>query len=178
MAELTVWSLPKALLAALPETAPVLAALAADAFDLDADDLAEVAGDAAAPGRRQDSDDAADGAGPAEGTGAAAADGPSRLDRINAILGMNLHAEFGAYRVLGAVLDEVLLKAIGTQDDDLAARCCEFLEAVLGSGDAHLRDAVALMVLENAQWTDERWSALLRLAGPLLRQEMESRPRG
>jgi len=174
MAELTVWSLPKALLAALPETAPVLAALAADAFDLDADDLAEVAGDAA--GGRQD-DAAADGTGQAEGTGAAAADGPSRLDRINAILGMNLHAEFGAYRVLGAVLDEVLLKAIGTQDDALAARCCEFLEAVLGSGDAHLRDAVALMVLENAQWTDERWSALLRLAGPLLRQQMESRSR-
>lgn len=177
MAELTVWSLPKALLAALPETAPVLAALAADAFDLDADDLAEVAGDAAAAGGRQD-DAAADGTGQAEGTGAAAADGPSRLDRINAILGMNLHAEFGAYRVLGAVLDEVLLKAIGTQDDELAARCCEFLEAVLGSGDPHLRDAVALMVLENAQWTDERWSALLRLAGPLLRQQMESRSRG
>jgi hypothetical protein len=153
MTELTVWSLPKALLAALPETAPVLAALAADAFELDDDDLAEV------------EDASPDGSG-------------SRLDRINAILGMNLHAEFGAYRVLGAVLDEVLLKAIGTQDDDLAARCCEFLEAVLGSGDGHLRDAVALMVLENAQWTDERWSALLRLAGPLLRQEMESRPRG
>jgi hypothetical protein len=177
MAELTVWSLPKALLAALPETAPVLAALAADAFDLDADDLAEVAGDAAAPGGRQDGE-AADETGQAERTGAAAADGPSRLDRINAILGMNLHAEFGAYRVLGAVLDEVLLKAIGTQDDELAARCCEFLEAVLGSGDPHLRDAVALMVLENAQWTDERWSALLRLAGPLLRQQMESRSRG
>jgi hypothetical protein len=177
MAELTVWSLPKALLAALPETAPVLAALAADAFDPDADDLAEVAADAPGPGRQDG--EAADRTGAAaDGDGVAAADGPSRLDRINAILGMNLHAEFGAYRVLGAVLDEVLLKAIGTQDDDLAARCCEFLEAVLGSGDGHLRDAVALMVLENAQWTDERWSALLRLAGPLLRQEMESRPRG
>jgi len=48
MAELTVWSLPRALLAALPETAPVLAALAADAFDLDEDDLAEVAADVTA----------------------------------------------------------------------------------------------------------------------------------
>jgi hypothetical protein len=167
MAELTVWSLPRALLAALPETAPVLAALAADAFDLDEDDLAEVAADAAAAAGSPD----------AASAGAAAADGPSRLDRINAILGMNLHAEFGAYRVLGAVLDEVLLKAIDTQDDELGGRCCEFLEAVLGSGDAHLRDAVGPMVLENAQWTDERWTALLRLAGPLLRQEMESRAR-
>ncbi len=179
MAELTVWSLPKALLAALPETAPVLAALAADAFDLDSDDLAEVAGDAAAPAGGQDGDGTGQ---PAEATGTVAdgtgvADGPSRLDRINAILGMNLHAEFGAYRVLGAVLDEVLLKAIGTQDHELGGRCCEFLEAVLGSGDGHLRDAVALMVLENAQWTDERWSALLQLAGPLLRREMDSQHR-
>jgi hypothetical protein len=153
MAEITVWSQPKALLAALPEAAPVLAALAADAYDLDDEDLAEVAD---AP-----SDAASDG-----GSG-------SRLDRINALLGMNLHAEFDAYRVLGAVLDKVLLRAIDTGNDDLSGRCSEFLEAVLGSGDGHLRDAVALMVLENAQWTQERWTALLAIAGPQLRQQMD-----
>jgi hypothetical protein len=152
MTELTVWSLPKALLAALPETAPVLAALAADAFDLDDDDLAEV----------EDADPERPG---------------SRLDRINAILGMNLHAEFGAYRVLGAALDEVLLKAVDTGNGDLAGRGSEFLEAVLGSGDDHLRDAVAMMVLENAQWTDERWTALHAVAGPLLREQMDARAR-
>jgi hypothetical protein len=152
MTELTVWSLPKALLAAVPETAPVLAALAADAFELDDDDLAEV--EDASP----------------EGSG-------SRLDRINAILGMNLHAEFGAYRVLGAVLDEVLLKAVDTGNGDLAGRSSEFLEAVLGSGDEHLRTAVATMVLENSQWTDERWAALHDIAGPLLRDQMDQRPR-
>ena len=153
MPEITVWSLPKALLAALPEAAPVLAALAADAFDLDDEDLAEVADEARAPGR----------------TAARAA----RLDRINALLGLNLHAEFDAYRILGAVLDKVLIKAIDTGNDELAGRCSEFLEAVLGSGDAHLRDAVALMVLENAQWTDERWTALRAISGPQLRQQME-----
>jgi hypothetical protein len=152
MTELTVWSLPKALLAALPETAPVLAALAADAFDLDDDDLAEV----------EDADPERSG---------------SRLDRINAILGMNLHAEFGAYRVLGAVLDEVLLKAVDTGNGDLASRSSEFLEAVLGSGDGHLRAAVATMVLENAQWTDERWVGLHEIAGPLLREQMDQHPR-
>jgi len=152
MTELTVWSLPKALLAALPETAPVLAALAADAFDLDADDLAEV----------EDPDPERSG---------------SRLDRINAILGMNLHAEFGAYRVLGAVLDEVLLKAIDTGNGDLAARSCEFLEAVLGSAEGHLHAAVATMVLENAQWTDARWAALHDIAGPLLREQMDQHAR-
>jgi len=149
MAEITVWSLPKALLEALPETAPVIAALAADAFDLDEEDLAEVA-DAAADG----------GAG-------------GRLDRINALLGMNLHAEFDAYRILGAVLDKVLLKALDTGNDELAGRCRDFLEAILGSEDGHLRDAVALMVLENAQWTDDRWSALLAIAGPRLRRAMD-----
>jgi len=148
MTELTVWSLPKALLAALPETAPVLAALAADAFDLDDDDLAEV----------EDADPERSG---------------SRLDRINAILGMNLHAEFGAYRVLGAVLDEVLLKAIDTGNGDLGGRSCQFLEAVLGSGEGLLRTAVTTMVLENAQWTDERWAALQGIAGPLLREQMD-----
>lgn len=153
MPEITVWSLPKALLAALPEAAPVLAALAADAFDLDDEDLAEVAD--APP------DAAADG-----GSG-------SRLDRINALLGMNLHAEFDAYRVLGAVLDKVLLRAIDTDNDDLSGRCSEFLESVLSSDDGHLRDAVALMVLENAQWTPERWTALLAIAGPQLRQQMD-----
>jgi hypothetical protein len=152
MTQLTVWGLPKALLAALPETAPVLAALAADAFELDDDDLSEV--DDADP----------------EHSG-------SRLDRINAILGMNLHAEFGAYRVLGAVLDEVLLKAIDTGNEDLAGRSCEFLEAVLGSGDGHLLAAVTTMVLENAQWTDERWAALHDIAGPLLREQMDQHPR-
>lgn len=153
MPEITVWSLPKALLAALPEAAPVLAALAADAYDLDDEDLAEVAD---AP-----SDAAADGS------------SGSRLDRINALLGMNLHAEFDAYRVLGAVLDKVLLRAIDTGNEDLSGRCSEFLEAVLGSEDGHLRDAVALMVLENAQWTQERWTALLAIAGPQLRQQMD-----
>lgn len=152
MTELTVWGLPKALLTALPETAPVLAALAADAFDLDDDDLAEV----------EDADPERSG---------------SRLDRINAILGMNLHAEFGAYRVLGAVLDEVLLKAIDTGNQELAGRSCDFLEAVLGSGDGHLRDAVAMMVLENAQWTDERWTALRAQAGPQLREQMDQHRR-
>jgi hypothetical protein len=153
MAEITVWSLPRALLAAVPEAAPLLAALAADAFDLDEEDLAEVA-DAS-------SDGDADG-----GSG-------GRLDRINALLGLNLHAEFDAYRILGAVLDKVLLKAIDAGNDELSGRCSEFLEAVLGSGDGHLRDAVALMVLENAQWTPERWAALLALAGPQLRQQMD-----
>jgi hypothetical protein len=148
MTELTVWSLPKALLAAVPETAPVLAALAADAFELDEDDLAEV----------EDAD---------------AGQSGSRLDRLNAILGMNLHAEFGAYRIMGAVVDEVLIKAIDTGNDDLAGRSCEFLEAVLASGDGHLRDAVATMVLENAQWTDERWAALRGIAGPQLREQMD-----
>ena len=150
MAEITVWSLPKALLAALPETAPVLAALAADAFDLDDDDLAEVDGQ--------------------EQSG-------SRLDRINAILGMNLHAEFGAYRVLGATLEEVLIKAIDTGNAELSGRCCEFLEAVLAAGDGHLRDAVALMVLENAQWTDERWLALRAQAGSRLLEQMDHQAR-
>ena len=155
MAEITVWSLPKALLAALPETAPVLAALAADAFDLDDEDLAEVAEEAEA---------AADG-----GSG-------NRLDRINALLGLNLHAEFDAFRILGAVLDKVLIKAIDTGNDELAGRCTGFLESVLGSGDGHLRDAVSLM-LENAQWTEERWSALQAIAGPQLRAQI-SEPGG
>jgi hypothetical protein len=152
MPEITVWSLPKALLAALPEAAPVLAALAADAFDLDDEDLAEAADEAAA-----------------------GQDGSSggRLDRINALLGLNLHAEFDAYRILGAVLDKVLIKAIDTGNDELSGRCSEFLEAVLGSGDGHLVDAVALMVLENAQWTEERWAALRAISGPQLRQQME-----
>ena len=132
MPEITVWSLPKALLAALPETAPVLAALAADAFDLDDDDLAEVADEVAA-----------------EPDGSSG----SRLDRINALLGLNLQRRVrAAFRILGAVLDKVLIRAIDTGSDELAGRCAEFLETVLGSGDAHLHDAVALM-LENAQWT-------------------------
>ena len=153
MPEITVWSLPKALLAALPETAPVLAALAADAFDLDDDDLAEVAEEVAA-----------------EPDGSSG----SRLDRINALLGLNLHAEYDAFRILGAVLDKVLIKAIDTGNDELAGRCAEFLETVLGSGDQHLHDAVALM-LENAQWTGERWTALGGVAGPQLRERMEQR---
>ncbi len=153
MPEITVWSLPKALLAALPETAPVLAALAADAFDLDDDDLAEVADEVAA-----------------EPDGSSG----SRLDRINALLGLNLHAEYDAFRILGAVLDKVLIKAIDTGNDELAGRCAEFLETVLGSGDGHLHDAVALM-LENAQWTGERWIALGGVAGPQLRERMEQR---
>jgi len=161
MSEITVWSLPKALLAALPETAPVLAALAVDAFDLDDDDLAEIEGAEIEAAKVEGADQ--------EGSGA------SRLDRINAVLGMNLHAEFGAYRILGAAADEILLKAIDTGNDELSTRACEFLEAVLGSGDGHLRDAVALMVLENAQWTQERWAALRAVAGPLLAREMENR---
>jgi hypothetical protein len=153
MPEITVWSLPKALLAALPEAAPVLAALAADAFDLDDEDLAEVTEEAA-------------GAEPDGSSG-------GRLDRINALLGLNLHAEFDAYRILGAVLDKVLIKAIDSGNDELSGRCSEFLEAMLGSGDGHLQDAVGLMVLENAQWTDERWAALRAIAGPQLRQRMD-----
>ena len=152
MPEITVWSLPKALLAAVPETAPVLAALAADAFDLDDEDLAEVAEETAA------AEDGSSG---------------SRLDRINALLGLNLHAEFDAYRLLGAVLDKVLLKALDAGNDELGGRCSEFLEAVLDSADGHLRDAVALMVLQNAQWTEDRWAGLQAIAGPKLRAEMD-----
>jgi hypothetical protein len=79
--------------------------------------------------------------------------------------------------VLGAVLDEVLLKAVDTGNEDLAGRSRDFLEAVLGSGDGHLSAAVSTMVLENAQWTDERWAALHGIAGPLLREQMDQRPR-
>jgi hypothetical protein len=153
MAEITVWSLPKALLTALPETAPVLAALAADAFDLDDDDLAEVADEVAAE--------------PDGGAG-------SRLDRINALLGLNLHAEYDAFRILGAAADKVLIKAIDTGNDELAGRCAEFLEAVLDSADGHLHDAVALL-LESAQWTGERWTGLRGIAGPHLSQRMDQR---
>ena len=156
MADITVWSLPKVLLAALPESAPVLAALAADAYDLDDEDLAEVAEEAAA------ADDGSSG---------------SRLDRINALLGLNLHAEFDAYRILGAVLDKVLIHAIDSGNDELAARCSGFLEDVLGADDGHLRDAVALMVLENALWTDDRWATLSSIAGPRLREQMDQRAR-
>ena len=93
------------------------------------------------------------------------------------MLGLNLHAEFDAYRILGAVLDKVLIYAIDSGNDELAGRCSGFLEDVLGSDDGDLRDAVALMVLENALWTDDRWATLGSIAGPRLRQQMDQRAR-
>jgi hypothetical protein len=162
LAPITRWSLPGTMLRALPEAADILAALAAEAFDVD-------------PGRFASLPDARPAPTPA-GQGRSIVEMVSnrptgRLYEVTRALGSALLDAFSPIRLMCELRARLLVPALDGSDEDLLGRCCSFVEEVLG-GDGELNDAVALGMLEASDLDEMRWSRLQSVAGPLLLRAM------
>jgi hypothetical protein len=151
------------MLRALPEAADILAALAAEAFDVD-------------PGRFTSLPDARPAATPT-GKGRSIVEIVSSLstgylDEVTKALGSRLLDSFSPIRLMCELRARLLVPALDGTDEDLLGRCCSFVEEVLGD-DEELDGAVALGLLEASDLDEMRWSRLQSAAGPLLLRAMD-----
>jgi hypothetical protein len=150
------------MLRALPEAADILAALAAEAFDVD-------------PGRFTSPPDvlpAANLAVKGRSIVEMVSDRSARCpDEVKRALGSALLVAFSPIRLMCELRARLLVPALDGTDEDLLGRCCSFVEEVL-SGDEELYGAVALGMLEASDLDEMRWSRLQSVAGPLLLRAM------
>lgn len=148
------WNMPQILLETVPETAPRMARAAADAFSIDPAQLQVphpiAPGDSRQPAPNQLLDQA-----------------------LSASIGGAIRADFGPYSVAGWVLPPVLEAALDADplDEDVARRCCGFLEAALG-GEELVAESIAMMVAEN--FGSEHTSKALPYIGPLFHAALRS----
>ena len=162
LAPITRWSLPDSMLRALPEAADILAALAAEAFDVD-------------PGRFSSPPDVRPAATPAV-QGRSIVEivsdrSAGRPDEVTRALGSALLVAFSPIRLMCELRARLLVPALDGTDEDLLGRCCSFVEEVLG--DEELDSAVVLGMLEASDLDEMRWSRLQSVAGPLLLRAMD-----
>lgn len=165
MAPITRWSLPGSMLRALPEAADILAALAAEAFDVD-------------PGRFTSLLDVRSPA-TLSGKGHSIVEIVTKqptgyLDEVTRALGSALLDAFSPIRLMSEMRARLLVPALDGTDEDLLGRCCSLVEEVLGD-DEELDDAVALGMLEASDLDEVRWSRLRSVAGPLLLRAIDRR---
>lgn len=163
----TVWNLPRVLLGLVPESAPLLAELAVEAYDIDPDELGlpeevprrlkpEYRDRANRPMSIVEQIDAYE-------------ESP-RSHALNAALGVSMNASLNPYHVMFEFKAGVLLPALRDPvERDLVNRCCRFLEMVLAAGD-HVSQAVHHQIIVGLE--DELVDRLLPSAGPLLTEEL------
>jgi hypothetical protein len=165
----TVWNLPRVLLGLVPESAPLLAELAVEAYDIDPDELGlpEEAPRRFKPEYRDRANRPMSIVEQAE----AYAESP-RSRALNAALGVSMNASLNPYHVMFEFKPGVLLPALRDPvDRDLVGRCCRFLEMVLAAED-YVSQTVQLQIIEGVGLEDELVAQLLPSAGPLLTEEL------
>ncbi len=154
----TVWDLPRVLLEMVPETAPLMARAAVQAYDV---------------GRQLSRMPA-----PPE---------PEQLLQLtpdermalpyfrdfDILVGRNLQSEFGTYAVAAWLFLPIFEAALDHEslNEDLVRRCCAFLEAAL-AGEEAVSSGVVMMVAEN--FGVEHTQRVLPYAGPRFRDALRS----
>lgn len=165
----TVWNLPRVLLALVPESAPLLAELAVEAYDVDPDELGlpEETLPRLNPEYRDRANQPMSIVEQLE-----AYEKTPRSRALNAALGSRMGASLNPIRVMSEFKPGVLLPALWDPvDRDLVDRCCRFLEMVLAAED-HISQTVQLQIIEGVGLEDELVAHLLPSAGPLLTEEL------
>lgn len=164
---ITSWNLPRMLLELVPESAPLLAGLAAEAHDLDP---AEAPLPPETPPRLEPEyqDRAKRPMSVAEVSESYEESPPRRV--LNSVLASRFGAAFGSYQVFFEFKYELFLPALREPTDrDLIDRCCQFLELAIASQD-RISQWVHAMVIVGLK--DEDLPKLLPSAGPLLTEEL------
>ena len=154
----TVWNMPRVLLEMVPETAPLMARTAAQAYDV---------------GRQVSRMPA-----PSEAELLLQLTIDERMAlpyfrNINVLVGQNLQSEFGTYSVAAWLFLPIFEEALEDESlkEDLVRRCCAFLEAAL-AGEEAVSSGVVMMVAEN--FGVEQAQRVLPYAGPRFRDALRS----
>lgn len=170
MNPVTTWNLPRVLLGLVPETAPMLAELAVEAYDIDPDTLGlpEETPRRLKPEYR---DRANRPMSPIEQV--EAYEESPRWRALNAALGSRMCASLDPFPIMSEFKYRVLLPALRDPlARDLIDRCCRFLEMVLAAED-YVSQTVRLQIIEGRGLEDDLVAQMLPSAGPLLTEQLK-----
>lgn len=163
----TVWNLPRVLLGLVPESAPLIAELAVEVYDIDPDELGlpEEAPRRLKPEYRDRANRPMSIVEQAD-----AYEESPRSHALNAALGSSMRASLNPYHVMFEFKPGILLPALRDPvDRDLVGRCCRFLEMLLAAED-YISQTVHHQIIVGLE--DELVAQLLPSAGPLLAEQL------
>jgi hypothetical protein len=131
----TLWNMPLVLLEVVPETAPLVARAAAEAYEIDPQELGVPVPPSSERIAQMTMDERL---------------AHPREVALNVSVGQNVRARFSTYGVAGWMFLPVFEAALQADpaDDNLLRRCCSFVESAL-AGDQLVAEGVEMMVIEN-----------------------------